>query len=111
MGRKKRAKKESTPRAWKVLSRLASKAGGVAGTTLVDASWRAATGRKPPTKPDSPETALRESIAWTVLSTAGVAVAKSLATRRSAAYFERSTGTLPPSLRVAAEPTASKPTR
>lgn len=111
MGRKKRAKKESTPRTWKVMSRLADKAGGIAGNTLVDVSWRAATGRKPPTKPNSPEVALRESIAWTVLSTAGVAVAKSLAARHSASYFQRSTGALPPSLRVATEPAQSKPAR
>jgi hypothetical protein len=103
--RKKKAK-ESTPRAWKVMSRVTDKASGTAGNKLVDASWRAATGKQPPAKPDSPETSLRESIAWTVLSTAGVAVVKSLATRRAAAYFERSTGKLPPALRTPTEPPA-----
>lgn len=101
--RKKKAK-ESTPRAWKVMSRVTDKASGSAGNKLVDASWRAATGKQPPAKPESPETSLRESIAWTVLSTAGVAVVKTLATRRAAAYFERSTGKLPPALRTPTEP-------
>lgn len=106
MRKKKRAAKESTPRAWKIMSRVTDKASGSAGTKLVDASWRAATGKQPPAKPDSPETSLRESIAWTVLSAAGVAVVKSLATRRAAAYFERSTGKLPPTLRTPTEPPA-----
>lgn len=103
--RKKKAK-ESTPRAWKLMSRVTEKASGKAGDKLVDASWRAATGKQPPAKPESPETSLRESIAWTVLSTAGVAVVKTLATRRAAAYFERSTGQLPPALRTPTEPSA-----
>lgn len=103
--RKKKAK-ESTPRAWKLMSRLTEKASGKAGDTLVGASWRAATGRRPPANPDSPQTSLRESLAWTVLSSAGVAVVKTLATRRAAAYFERSTGQLPPTLRTPTEPPA-----
>lgn len=106
MRKKKRAAKESTPRAWKVLSRLTEKVSGKAGDRLVDVSWRAATGKQPPAKPESPETPLRESLAWVVLSSAGVAVVKSLATRRAAAYFERSTGTLPPALRHPTEPPA-----
>ena len=104
--RKKKRAKESTPRAWKVMSRVTDKASGTAGNKLVDASWRAATGKKPPAKPESPEISLRESVAWTVLSTAGVAVVKTLATRRAAAYFERSTGKLPPALRTPTEPPA-----
>ncbi|MGN6721335.1 MAG: DUF4235 domain-containing protein [Marmoricola sp.] len=103
--RKKKAK-EFTPRAWKVMSKVTDKASGAAGNKLADASWRAATGKQPPAKPESPETSLRESIAWTVLSTAGVAVVKTLATRRAAAYFERSTGELPPALRTPTEPPA-----
>jgi len=105
MGKKKRAK-ESTPRAWKVMSRVTDKASDKAGNRLVDASWRAATGKQPPAHPDSPETSLRESVAWTVVSAAGLAVVKSLATRRAAAYFERSTGKLPPALRTPSEPPA-----
>ena len=104
----KKPKKESTPRAWKLMSRFTDKASGAAGTKLVGASWRAATGKNPPSTPDSPHVSLRESIAWTVLSTAGVAVVKSLATRRAASYFERSTGALPPALRIPAEPPAQE---
>ena len=106
MGKKKRGAKESTPRTWKLMSRLTEKASGAAANKLVDASWRVATGKRPPEKPESPETPLRESVAWTVLSTAGVAVVKALATRRAAAYFERSTGKLPPALRTSTEPPA-----
>lgn len=104
----KKAKKERTPRAWKVMSRVTDKASNSAATALVDASWKAATGKKPPTTPDSPHVSLRESVAWTVLSTTGVAVIKSLATRRAASYFERSTGALPPALRIPAEPPAQE---
>lgn len=113
MGKKKRPAKEPTPRSWKVLSRVADKAGSAAGSKLVDTSWQIATGRKPPAKPDSPETTLRESLAWTVVSAAGVAVVKSLTTRRAAAYFQRSTGALPPTLRPIphAEPASEPPAR
>lgn len=103
---KKKRSKEPTPRAWKLLSRITDKLSGAAGNKLVDASWRAATGKQPPAKPESPETSLRESLAWTVANAAGVAVVKSLATRRAAAYFERSTGELPPPLRTSTEPPA-----
>lgn len=96
----KKAKKEPTPKAWKVMSKVTDKASGTAANKMIDASWRAATGRKPPKTPDSPQISVRESVAWTVLSTAGVAVVKSLATRGAASYFERSTGALPPALRV-----------
>ncbi|MHB1740851.1 MAG: DUF4235 domain-containing protein, partial [Actinomycetes bacterium] len=58
--------------------------------------WRFVTGRRPPTRADNPDLRLGETIGWTALSATALAVARTLARRKAAGYWRRSTGNLPP---------------
>jgi hypothetical protein len=91
-------KKPKGKRAWKVLGSTSALVAGLATTRALDATWRTATGRKPPTKPESPEIAGREALLWAGLSGMAIGVAKTYATRRAAQYWVKSTGELPPGM-------------
>ena len=61
-------------------------------------SWRAATGKNPPANPADPDVDLWEAVLWAVASGTAVQLARMLAARKAAHYYERSTGHLPPGL-------------
>jgi hypothetical protein len=89
----------SGSRIWTVFS-LASAVGAAAlARKALTTGWRAATGKNPPANPADPDVDMKEAVAWAVLSGTLVAVARMLATRRAASYYEKSTGHLPPDLR------------
>jgi Protein of unknown function (DUF4235) len=94
----KKKKKSKGKRAWKVLGSTSALVAGLATTRALDATWRTATGRKPPTKPESPEIAGREALLWAGLSGMAIGLAKTYATRRAAQYWVKSTGELPPGM-------------
>ena len=96
--KEKKRKKSKGKRAWKVLGTTSALVAGLATTRALDATWRTATGRKPPTKPESPEIAGREALLWAGLSGMAIGVAKTYATRRAAHYWVKSTGELPPGM-------------
>jgi uncharacterized protein DUF4235 len=89
-------KRKGSKAAWKVLGNAAALGSALVSTRVLNATWKAATGRRPPTKPESPELAQREALAWAAFSGATTALIKMYATRRAAGYWVRSTGTLPP---------------
>jgi hypothetical protein len=93
-----KTRKPKGKRAWKVLGSTSALVAGIATTRALEATWRTATGRKPPTKPESPEIAGREAILWAGLSGLAIGVAKTYATRRAAQYWVKSTGELPPGM-------------
>ena len=97
---KAKAKKQKAKgkRAWKVLGSTSGLIAALATTRALDATWRTATGRKPPTKPESPDIAGREALLWAGISGLAMGVAKTYATRRAAAYWVKSTGELPPGM-------------
>jgi Protein of unknown function (DUF4235) len=105
---KERKEKAKGKRAWKLLGTTSALAGGVAMTKALDATWRTATGRRPPTKPENPEIGNREALVWAALSGMAIGVAKTYATRRAASYWVRSTGRLPPGLDEKATPKERK---
>jgi hypothetical protein len=100
----KKAKKEAEKqaqkgkRAWKMIGTGVGLASGIATTKALDATWKTATGRKPPTKPENPEIAGREALLWAALSGMALGVAKTYATRRAAQYWVRSFGAVPPGM-------------
>jgi hypothetical protein len=96
--KKPKAKKPKGKRAWKFLGTTSALAAGYATTRALDATWRTATGRQPPTKPESPEITGREALLWAGLSGLVMGVAKTYATRRAAQYWVKSTGELPPGM-------------
>jgi len=83
---------------WKVLGTGSALAAGVASARMLDALWHAATGRKPPSTPESPDIAHREALVWAAVSGMAIGVAKTYATRRAARYWVRSFGELPPGM-------------
>jgi hypothetical protein len=83
---------------WKVLAALAAVAAAQAADKTLTVIWRGATGDKPPTVPEDPETNWTEALAWAALSGAVMGVARMLATRRAAQYYVKSTGSLPKAL-------------
>ncbi len=87
---------------WKIMGTAASLTAGFAATKALDATWKTATGRKPPTSPESPEIGNREALAWAALTGLSMGVARMYATRRAANYWYRSFGVLPPGMNKAA---------
>jgi hypothetical protein len=83
---------------WKVLSAVSAIAAAQAADKTLTVLWRGATGEKPPTVPEDPETNWAEAVAWAALSGAIMGVARMLATREAAQYYVKSTGQLPKAL-------------
>ena len=85
-------------RLWKVLNTGAALVAGLLTAKALDATWKTATGHKPPNKPEHPDVGGREAIAWAALSGMAVGVMKTYASRRMATYWVKSTGRLPPGM-------------
>lgn len=91
-------KKKRGKRAWKLMSGSLSTAAGLLAARGLDATWRTATRRTPPNKPESPEVAAREALLWAALTGLAMGVTKVYVTRRAAEYWVRSFGELPPGM-------------
>lgn len=104
MGKKGKKKKQSDPKVWSIFSTVAALGAATMAKKGLDATWKGATGKNPPTNPADPDVDVREAIAWAAASGTFVALAKMAAQRRAAHYYAKSTGQLPPSLRKDNEP-------
>jgi hypothetical protein len=82
---------------------VAAFAAASAAKTALDKLWTVGTGKKPPANPENPETELREAVIWSAATGMAVALARMLAQRRAASYYQRSTGHLPAELRAGAK--------
>jgi Protein of unknown function (DUF4235) len=96
-------KAQKGKRAWKMIGTGIGVASGIATTKALDATWKTATGRKPPNKPENPAIAGREALLWAAISGMALGVAKTYATRRAAEYWVRSFGVVPPGMDDASE--------
>jgi len=83
---------------WKMMNTGTAIAAGLVTAKALDATWRTATGHKPPNKPEHPDVGGREAIAWAAVSGMAVGVMKTFASRRAATYWVKSTGRLPPGM-------------
>lgn len=84
---------------WKLMDKGATIAAGLVAQRATMLTWRAVTGKKPPTTGRHPEVSTREAVAWAVIGGAMVELVK-VATRRGAAtYWVKSTGQLPPGMK------------
>jgi hypothetical protein len=88
----------SGSKVWSVFSLVAALGAAAFTRKALDRSWKLATGKKPPENPADPDIDLWEAVAWAVVTGAFVALARMLAQRRAASYYQRSTGHLPPDL-------------
>jgi hypothetical protein len=85
-------------RLWTVFSLISALAAAAVAKKALDAGWKAATGKHPPENPADPDVNMGEAVAWAVVSGTFVALARMLAQRRAAGYYEKSAGHLPPQL-------------
>ncbi|MCW2767999.1 MAG: hypothetical protein JWO11_3958 [Nocardioides sp.] len=89
----------SGSKVWSAFSLVAALGAATVARKALDKFWRVATGKKPPENPADPDVQLWEAAAWAVVTGAFIALARMLAQRRAASYYQRSTGHLPPNLR------------
>lgn len=100
-------KKKSKPhkRTWKLFDKGSTVLAGAVAAQASGLTWRAATGRRPPTSPTHPEIRLAEAVTWAVLAGATLELTKIVINRKAVDYWVRSTGELPPGIK------ANKPAR
>ena len=83
---------------WRLMGGLAAILAGLAARKLLVTSWRVTTGTNPPANPAQPGTRWREAIPFALASGAAMGLARMLATRKAAGYYQKSTGHLPPGM-------------
>ena len=83
---------------WKAYALGATVVAGIAARKAMTTSWKLATGKKPPSNPEHPDVSIAEAAAWAVASGIAVGLARMLASRKTAEYYRKSTGHLPPNL-------------
>ena len=83
---------------WTVFSLVSALAAAAIAKLVIDKSWAMVTGKEPPENPADPDVNLWEAVMWAALSGTAVGLARMLAQRRAATYYEKSTGHLPPGL-------------
>ena len=83
---------------WTVFSLGAALGAAAVAKKGLNTTWRATTGKNPPANPADPDVEIWEAIAWAAVSGTLIGVARMLATRKAAGYYEKSTGHLPPEL-------------
>lgn len=71
---------------------------GVAMRHAIKGTWKAARGSEPPENPAAPDVDWREAVAWSVASGVAVGLARLLARRSAAAWWEEREGHRPQEL-------------
>lgn len=94
---------------WKVMDRGSSVAAGLLATRAAAITWRAVTGKKPPTSGRHPEVSTREAVAWAMLGGGLIELVKVGVRRGTATYWVKSTGQLPPGMKPLLKPAGSAP--
>ncbi|MBK6887941.1 MAG: DUF4235 domain-containing protein [Tetrasphaera sp.] len=79
---------------WRVLGTGAAVVAGIVANKSVTTIWQKA-GKDSTVDPQNPHTPVGEALALAVLSAAAAAMARTLFTRKAAAYYEQSAGHLP----------------
>ncbi|TDD77746.1 DUF4235 domain-containing protein [Actinomadura rubrisoli] len=85
---------------YRAMAGAAAFAGGFVAKKVITLAWKKATGKEPPTNPESPDVALTEAIGWAVVMGVGMELARLLATRAAARQWAKDTGELPSHLKV-----------
>jgi subtilisin family serine protease len=111
MARKNSTGSQDSSKVWSVFSLASALAGAAVAKKVLNTSWKAATGKEPPANPADPDVAMAEAVARAAASGTIVALARMLATRRAAGYYQRSTGHLPPQLQADSPRTLVAPKR
>ena len=83
---------------WKVFGALSAILAGVAARKMLVLVWTKGTGHDPPANPAAPGTSWPEALGFALASGASMGLARMLATRQAATYYQKSTGQLPPGM-------------
>ena len=89
---------ERGSKVWTLLSLASALTAAAVAKKTLNSSWRAATGKNPPENPADPDVDVWEAVMWAAVSGTFVALARMLAQRKAARYYQRSKGELPPQL-------------
>ena len=92
------SKNTSSSKFYSAFSLAAALGAAAVAKKALNTSWRAATGKNPPANPADPDVDIKEAVAWAAASGTLIALARMLATRKAAVYYQKSTGHLPPDL-------------
>ena len=85
------------PLAWKIMGTGGAVLAGVLATKVVDLIWSRAV--QDDVNPKSPEAPINKAVLYAALTGLAVGAAKTLTTRKAAAYYEASAGHLPEAIR------------
>ncbi|MGI8521744.1 MAG: DUF4235 domain-containing protein [Nocardioides sp.] len=88
----------SSSKVWTVFSLVSALGAAAAAKKVLNSGWKVATGKQPPENPADPDIDVWEAVLWAGVSGTFVALARMLAQRRAAGYYQKSTGDLPPQL-------------
>jgi len=83
---------------WKILGALSAVLAGIAARKMLVTVWTKTSGQNPPANPAAPGTSWPEALGFALASGAAMGLARMLATRKAATYYQRSTGHLPPGM-------------
>jgi hypothetical protein len=95
---------------WKILATGSAVLAGLLATKVADLIWR--TAGQDRVDPKDPQAPARQAVAYAALTALTTAAAKTVATRKAAAYYEQSAGHPPAALRAASgadQATATQP--
>lgn len=93
-----RTQRRGSKQLWKVYSKGATVLAGVLTLQLTRSLWQVATRKKAPSDPEHPDIDIREAVMWAVLSGVTAELVKVAVSRKTAQYWVRSTGNLPPDM-------------
>ena len=85
----------SDSKAWGAFTVVATLGAVALAKKVTDVSWRAATGKNPPVNPADPDVDMTEAVLWAVFSGTAVGLVRMAVQRKTALYYQRSTGHLP----------------
>jgi hypothetical protein len=83
---------------WRIFGTVSAIMAGLAARKVLVKGWKLAVRDDPPTNPQAPGTSWPEAIGWALASGAFMGLARMLATRKAASYYQKSTGHLPPGM-------------
>jgi len=84
---------------WTVFSLASALTAAAVAKKALNISWRASTGKNPPENPADPDVDVWEAVLWAGVSGTIIGLARMLAQRKAANYYQRSKGELPPQLK------------
>jgi len=84
---------------WKLMDRGSTVAAGVLARQASELTWKAATGKKPPSEKKNPQSDLREIALWAFVGGGLTELVRVMVKRSTASYWVKSTGHLPPGMK------------